>query len=372
MQADKEARIQAIRQKLAEKNLDALMVSLAENRFYLSGFSSADIQCDEYAAHLFITREKLVLATSSIYALAARQECPGWEIFCHKEGLAKALPEIVQKHAIRSMGFEDARLTVRVHAEMAEALKKAGLSTSFRPCQGMVEGLRVIKSGQEVLAMKKALDLAERAFESVLPRLACGMTEKQAAWLLESAMREAGAEGMAFPIIVAAGENAALPHAVPGDRPIQPGAPLLFDWGARLGGYCSDISRTVVLGAGRDTLFKKVFQAVSEAQEKATQAIRPGAVCKAVDAVARGHIAAMGFGQNFTHGLGHGVGLAVHEAPSVRVNVDTVLEPGMVCTVEPGIYIQGWGGVRLENMVVVTQDGAEVLNSLNEDLLTSL
>ena len=179
--------------------------------------------------------------------------------------------------------------------------------------------------------------------------------------MMEKGMREAGADALSFPTIVAAGTNSALPHAIPGDRVINNGEPILFDWGARLNGYCSDISRTVVLGKP-DSTFEKVFQTVLDAQRLATDAIKPGISSKAVDKVARDHIETKGFGGKFGHGLGHGTGLAIHESPRLSPLKDIVLEPGMVSTVEPGVYLPDWGGVRLENMIVVRNNGAEVLN----------
>jgi Xaa-Pro aminopeptidase len=175
-------------------------------------------------------------------------------------------------------------------------------------------------------------------------------------------MRESGAESVAFPPIVASGPNAALPHAIPGDRPVGRGEPILFDWGARLNGYCSDISRTIVLGPPDDT-FEKVYQVVQDAQSMAIEAMKPGVSTQTVDKIARDHITAKGFGDHFGHGLGHGVGLATHEKPNLSPIRPMNLEVGMVTTVEPGIYIPGWGGVRLENMVVVEPEGAVVLNS---------
>ncbi len=176
-------------------------------------------------------------------------------------------------------------------------------------------------------------------------------------------MRAAGADGLSFPTIVASGPNSALPHAIPGSRRLQRGEPVLFDWGARLGGYCSDISRTVVFGPPDDT-FRRVYETVAEAQRLAIEAIRAGSSSREVDAVARGHIDKMGFAGKFGHGLGHGAGLAIHEAPRLSPLKDTPLKEGMVTTVEPGVYLEGWGGVRLENMVAVRADRAEVLNGL--------
>ena len=204
--------------------------------------------------------------------------------------------------------------------------------------------------------------LAEAAFDAIAPELGPGITEKELAWSLEQAMRQMGAEAVAFPPIVASGPNAALPHAVPTDRTLKEGEPILFDWGARLNGYCSDISRTLVLGKP-DKTFKKIYQTVLDAQRKAVGLIKPGISTQEVDKIARDHIADMGYGDYFGHGLGHGVGLATHERPHLSPIRPTTLEAGMVTTVEPGIYIPGWGGVRLENMVVANVDGANVLNT---------
>lgn len=190
------------------------------------------------------------------------------------------------------------------------------------------------------------------------------MTEKQAAWAMEKGMREGGAQAMAFPTIVASGPNSALPHAVPGDRAFKTGEPILFDWGAKLDGYCSDTTRTVVLGQP-DATFKKVYQTVLDAQQKAMDAIKTGANTAAVDRLARSHIENAGFTGRFGHGLGHGTGLAVHEAPRLSPIRNTRLEEGMIVTVEPGIYLPDWGGIRIENQVVVRDDGPEVLTQLN-------
>ena len=180
---------------------------------------------------------------------------------------------------------------------------------------------------------------------------------------MESAIRQAGADGLSFPVIVAAGPNSALPHAIPSDRPVESGEPILFDWGVRLGGYCSDTSRTVILGEP-DHQFLQVFNTVLEAQQSATASIRAGVNSKAVDAVARDLIASKGYGDKFGHGLGHGTGLAIHEGPRLSPLKESVLESGMLVTVEPGIYLPHWGGVRIENQVVVGKSGPRVLNRL--------
>ena len=364
MEANIEFRIRQVRAAFPKAGIEALLVLVAENRRYLSGFTGEDTQFDESAGALIITPTALLLATDSRYELQARREAPDYEIICYKQGLAQQLPAIVERWNIARLGFESVRLTVRQHEKIQTELNKAGNSTRLLPVEDLVENLRVVKDETEVERTRKALHLAESVFTACLPEIRPGTTEKAIAWMMEKGMREAGAEALSFPAIVAAGVNSALPHAIPEDRPIRPGEPILFDWGARLDGYCSDISRTVILGKP-DSRFKKVFQTVLDAQRFAIDAIRPGASSREVDRVAREHIASKGYGDLFGHGLGHGTGLAIHEAPRLSPLKEYRLEAGMISTVEPGIYIPDWGGVRLENMIVVRENGAEVLNRLD-------
>ncbi len=359
-----EQRIRSIRKRLGKSGLDALMVLVEENRRYLSGFTAEDVRFDESAGCLVITRDKCLLAVNPLYVTQAQQECPLWEIYLHKQGLAEALPDIVTSLDVKKLAFEATRLSVMDHAKIQSFLKEAGQDNELVPVRDWVEDLRLPKSPDEVQAIRASLELAEKAFLNILPGLKPGMTEKQAAWELEKAMRDLGAERMAFPVIVASGENAALPHAVPTDRPIGPNEPLLFDWGAVKDGYCSDISRTIILDGEGDQQFQDVFAAVSLAQKKAFEAIAPGVKARDVDAVAREVIDKAGFKGKFTHGLGHGVGMAVHEAPRLSPLSVAELSPGTVVTVEPGVYIPGWGGVRLENMALVTKNSAECLTSM--------
>lgn len=360
---DYESRLQQVREKMTEQHLDGFMVSVAENRRYLSGFSAEDTQFDETAGALLISASRMVLATDSRFELQAQRETPRWERFIYKKGLSQELPGILQDLDLRRLGFESVRLSVQQSNQMREALSNAGMKIDLIDTENFVETLRLRKSEAEIEAIRHALELAEEAFQRLRGSLAAGRSEADLAWGLERAMRESGAEGLSFPVITAAGQNAALPHAVPGTREIAEGEPILFDWGARLHGYCSDISRTVVIGKPDDT-FRAVFTTVYEAQQKAIEAIRPGITGKQVDKVARDHIDQAGFSGKFGHGLGHGTGLAVHEAPRLSPIREDTLEPGMVFTVEPGIYLPDWGGVRLENMVAVREHGAEVLNAL--------
>jgi Xaa-Pro aminopeptidase len=354
-------RIQKIRQALVEKEIDALMVSVQENRYYLSGYAGEDTQFDESAGVLFISAGHLVLATDSRYDLQARAEAQGFDIVCYKKGLENELPQIASDLGIRRLGFESVRLSHKNYAAYADALGKLDPPVALVPTENLVETLRQIKSEDEIRRTTDALRLAEQAFFQVIDTLRPGLTEKQVAWAMEKAMREAGAQGLSFPVIVAAGPNSALPHAVPTDRQLAEGEPILFDWGARFNEYCSDTTRTVVMGAA-DARFNKVFDTVVAARDMAIAAIKAGASGTAVDKVARDHIDKNGFAGKFGHSLGHGTGLAVHEAPRLSPIRDDRLEAGMIVTVEPGIYLPDWGGIRMENQVVVQDDGAIILN----------
>ena len=349
---------------MADRPFDTILVLNGENRRYLSGFTGADTQMDESAGALFINDNRLILATDSRYDVQAAAEAEGFEIICYRKGLAKAMPEICKKLDVKYLGFETSRVSCKQYHEIETALSSNNIDIELVPTENTVEDFRLIKDPQEIDATKQALEIAENAFLSVLHQLAPGMSEKDLAWLLEKEMRETGADALSFPSIVAFGPNSALPHAIPGNRPLKEGEPILFDWGAVLEGYCSDTSRTTVLG-DTDSEFQNVFRTVVEAQKMAIETIREGISSKHVDQIARRHIESKGYKGKFGHGLGHGTGLAVHEGPALSPLKDTVLKPGMLVTVEPGIYIPGWGGVRVENQVVVREDGAEVLNDLD-------
>jgi Xaa-Pro aminopeptidase len=359
-----EQRLKKVRECFEEIDIDTFLVIVGENRRYLSDFTGEDTQFDESAGALFISRTRSILATDSRYELQAHNESPLFEILCYREGLSKAIPDILTTLKTKRLGFEGNRLSYRQYQEFTEQLHSRNQTIEYIEANNIVEKLRIIKAESEIRETQNALTLAETVFQEFAATIRPGMMEKDAAWAMERGMREAGADSLSFPTIVASGPNSALPHAVPGNRKIKEGEPILFDWGAKLNGYCSDISRTLFIGKPDDT-FKKVFMTVFEAQKKAIEAIQPGISSKAIDEIARHYIDNMGFKGKFGHGLGHGTGLAIHESPRLSPMKDTILEPGMVFTVEPGIYIPDWGGVRLENMVVVKEKGVEVLNKLN-------
>lgn len=358
-----EERLEKLRIGLAEKGLDTFLVMVAENRRYLSGFTGEDGQFDETAGVLFVTASAAILLTDSRYELQASREAPLFGIRCHQKGWVEAASGILRELDTRRLGFESARISHAQYLELREGIDRREGSVELVPVENLVERQRLVKSAGEIEATREALRIAEAVFREVVAGLKAGMREMEIAWAMEKGMRESGAESLSFPVIVASGANSALPHAVPGERAVRTGEPILFDWGARLHGYCSDTSRTLVLG-DPDDRFLEVHRIVLEAQQAAIAAIKSGVSSRSVDALARGIIDRAGFGGRFGHGLGHGTGLAIHEGPRLSPIRDTILEPGMVVTVEPGIYLPDWGGVRIENQVVVREHGAEVLNTL--------
>lgn len=361
-------RLTKLRRKLMIDGLDALLVLIGENRRYLSGFSGEDTQFDESAGALLISQNHLILATDSRYVQQARKEAPLFRIVCYREGLAKELPRLLKRQKVGTLGVESRRISVSQYHRMVQEIEKSRCMVSLIETEDLVETQRIKKTMSEAAVIQKALKIAEIGFEKTVCGIRPGMSELETAWMLETKLRENGAEGLAFPTIVASGPNSALPHAIPGNRKLKIGEPLLFDWGVRLDGYCSDISRTIVMGKASEK-FKLVYRTVQVAQQKAIDAVRPGISTRQVDAIARKHIEKKGFKGRFGHGLGHGVGLAIHEQPRLSPLSDTVVTTGMVFTMEPGIYLPGWGGVRIENMVRVGRKGGQVLNRLGTDLM---
>ena len=336
-------RLRAVRETMAETQIDTLLLLGPENRRYLSGFTGEDTHCDESSGALLITAGDLLLATDSRFVTQAQNEAPSFETYCYRKGLHAALPELLSKLQTRRLGFEAVWVSYWQHQKMVHALQDAELKIELVPTEDMVENIRARKSQEEVSATRAALEIAEAVFEQVAYSIKPGMRERDIAWAMEKGMRESGAEALSFDTIVASGPNSALPHAIPGDRQLQKGEPVLFDWGARRQGYCSDISRTLIIGPP-DSTFTRVYQVVRDAQRMAIDAIQAGVSSKKVDAVARDYIDQQGFKGKFGHGLGHGTGLAIHEAPRLGPIKDTRLETGMMVTVEPGIYLPEWGG----------------------------
>ncbi|MGA2404226.1 MAG: Xaa-Pro peptidase family protein [Syntrophobacteraceae bacterium] len=355
-------RLGRFRSLMLQEELDAFLVAVPENRYYLSGFEAEDLLLTESSGCLLITQTAKYLLTDSRYEEAARQEAPDFKLAIYSTGFKQLLPELLLELKTERLGVEEHFLTFKRFKEVEEALSKARPSAKVIATEDLVERLRIIKDDAEIEKIRKSIMLTEKALHAVWNALAPGRTEKEMAWLIEKTIRESGGQAVSFPPIVATGPNAALPHAVPTDRRIGAGESVILDLGSKLDGYCSDMTRTWVSGAP-DPKLKQIYNIVRQAQLSAQDKIRAGMDSVVVDSAARDLIADAGYGDSFGHGLGHGVGLAVHEKPGLRKVDPTLLEENMVVTVEPGIYLPGFGGVRLENMVRVTGTGCELLTS---------
>jgi len=342
-------RLERIRTELKARELPAILITDPINRYYVSGFRGS-------AGALLISKKAALLLTDFRYIESASSQTTGYEIVKVDRGVAKAFPDLLRKAGVDRVGFESAHVTYAAYQEWTEGVPAEALV----PVYGMVENLRSVKEQEEIALIREAVSISDGAYEHLKKFIRPGMAEKDVAWELEVWMRTHGAEDVAFDSIVASGPNGAMPHAVPSERAIRQGEPVVVDIGARVRGYHSDMTRTFCLGVGDET-FHRVYDIVLEAQETAEKRLRPGMQGSEGDALARDIIAAAGHGDEFGHSLGHGVGLAVHELPRLAASSEDVLEPRQVVTVEPGIYIPGWGGVRIEDTVLVTRAGVEIL-----------
>ena len=353
MSAD--TKLQKLREKLAEINLDAMLVSTPENRRYLSGFTGS-------AGYLLVTHDHAVLATDFRYVEQAGNQSPEFRTERISGGPAW-FPKLVDSLGARRVGFESQNMTVATHAAFSKAVEEAEITgrPDMVSTDAIVDRLRAFKDEDELKLLEKAVEIADQSFEHVAPGIVPGVTEQAVSWELEKAMRERGADNISFDTIVGAGPNGALPHHLADDTVIQDGDAVVVDMGALYQGYCSDLSRTIIAGE-LDETFRKVYDTVLRAQITAEEQVTDGMTGAEVDAIARDVIAEEGYGENFGHSLGHGVGLAVHEFPRVGPNSDDVLENGMVFTIEPGIYLSGWGGVRIEDIVVLEGGKARIIS----------
>lgn len=349
-------RLAKLREALVNEGLDAILITQPENRRYLSGFTGS-------AGVLLISQDQAVLATDFRYYEQVEKQAPDFRLAKITDKLEPLLPELVHQVEAKRVGFESVHLTVDQHQEW----QKVAEDFELMPTKELVEGIRAVKDEEELDKIKKAIALADEAFAHIVSFIEPGMTEKEVAWELEVFMRTHGAEKLAFDIIVGSGPNGAMPHATVSERVIRAGEPIVMDLGAVIDGYHSDLTRTLCVGRPDDKL-REVYGVVLEAQLAAEQSIRPGMEGNQADSIARKVIEEAGYGENYGHGLGHGVGLAVHEKPGVGYLSEDVLGPGMVFTVEPGIYLPGWGGVRIEDIAVMREDGVEVLTQARKEL----
>jgi Xaa-Pro aminopeptidase len=339
----------------AERELDCLLVTEALNVRWLSGFTGTNGAC-------LVSRDERLFFTDFRYVEQARGQVHGFELLEVGRDMLGGMADRVGGRT----GFDDAHMSVRTHARLAE---KAAEEVELVAAGDLVERLRAIKDADELRAMRAAAELADRAYEHIRDRGLSGRTERSVALDVERFMEDAGAEGPSFPAIVAAAAHGARPHAERRDVEIPRGTLVVVDMGARVDGLCSDCTRTLATGPLEDDVLE-VYELVRSAQEAARNAVRAGAECRDVDAVARDLITAAGHGEHFGHGLGHGVGLAVHEDPRLTRTAEGSLEAGNTVTVEPGVYLPDRFGVRIEDLVVVTHDGCEALTAFPKELVT--
>jgi Xaa-Pro aminopeptidase len=364
---DLASRVRAAREGMRQQGLDACLLLTRANKYYFSGFDHY-LADDHSTSFLYITEGGCYFGVNRMERTAACEHTRGCEVVAAEqknEGMAELLARIAAREGIpRTIGYEERALQHYDALRLKDALPQTALVVT-----DLAERQRYIKSAGESAALESAMDAADRALLSVLPKVAVGVTERQVAWMLEAAAREEeGADELSFPVIVASGLNSAKPHHMPTDKPLAAGDFVTIDFGVRKGCYCSDTTRTFVMGepGGRH---REVYDAVLAAQEAAHAAARPGMSGKDLDAVARSIIEERGYGEHFTHSLGHGVGLDIHEPPWIAPYDETPLEVGMVFSIEPGIYIEGFGGVRIEDSVVLEREGARALTKTPKGLV---
>ncbi len=339
------------------KKLDALLVSNEVNVTYMSGFTGDD-------SILLITLANKYMLTDFRYTEQAEKECPGFEIIkCDKAKRFEKISELLKKENIKRLGFEQ-----HVSYSDYEKLKAALEDAKLVPTDNIIEKLRYIKDEKEKSYIMKAQEIADSAFSNIIKFIKPGMTEKQVTAELEYLMKKGGADGPAFDTLLISGKKTSLPHGKPSDKKIDEGDFVTLDFGALYKGYRSDMTRTIAVG-GVSERQAKIYGIVKKAQLNALKALKAGINGKVPDDAAREVIGAEGYNDNFGHGLGHGVGLEIHEEPYMGKNSKYKLEEGCIVTVEPGIYIPGWGGVRIEDTVLVTKEGCEIFTKSSKDLI---
>jgi Xaa-Pro aminopeptidase len=352
-------RIAALVEGLSAAHLDGLLLTGLSNIRYLTGFSGT-------SALLVVTPRDVVFITDFRYQTQVVEEVGDIaRVSIEASSLWTGLwNQLAALTSVKVLGFETAHIQHRDFQRLVEA----GARWQWRPTVDLVETLRERKDEAEIARIREAADVATRALTATLPDLRVGMTELQVAGVLEKALRDAGSEGFPFPSIVAGGPRSALPHARSSGRALEQGDFLLMDFGAEVGGYCSDMTRTVVMGTASDE-HRRVYDVVRVANERAAGGVRAGMTGRDADAIARQYIERAGYGELFGHSLGHGIGLEVHEAPRLARTAEGALPEGAVVTIEPGVYRPGWGGVRIEDDVVLGADGPEILTQFPRELI---
>jgi len=352
-------RIERLMKCMEEQKLDAILVADGCNMRYLSGFSGE-------TGYLYVSRDHKVILTDSRYTTQAKEESSGFDVqeISNSEGYAPLIAGLMYDDRPVSLGFED---QVMIYSDVVKLQEKLP-ETEWKGLGDALNDLRMIKTEEELSYISKAQQIGDEAFSHVLTILRPGITELEVAAELESYMKRHGASGLAFDTIAASGYHSAMPHATPSEKVLEYGDFLTMDYGCKYKGYCADMTRTVVIGKASEQQ-KEIYQVVLEAQMAALDTIHAGLTGAQVDKAARDIIKAAGYGQYFGHGLGHSVGLFIHEYPRISPMGQTILLPGMTATIEPGIYVPGVGGVRIEDLVVVTENGHRNLTSSPKKLL---
>jgi len=349
------SRLNKIRQALRKKGIDGFLVTDLNNVRYLAGFSGT-------AGFILFTEKKNIFITDFRYKEQSEKEIKGWEIIIENGNRLKIIENLSKKTRVTKLGFESS-----VSYDFFKRL--SGIHINLSGQKGLVEKLREIKDGSEIYSIKEAVLRAEGAYLDVKPFIRKGMRETAIALRLEERLRRRGCSRIPFDIIVASGPHSAMPHARPTEKKLREGDLVIIDWGGEANGYYSDMTRTILIGgAGNLSRKKEIYQIVLEANKRAISCISQGVRSKEIDEAGRGLIRKAGYGDFFGHGSGHGVGMQIHEAPRISWNKSVRIRENMVFTIEPGIYVPGVGGVRIEDMVIVREKKAEVMTSLKKDL----
>lgn len=352
-----DSRCRKLRQLLRKQKADAMLVTKFVNVTYLTGFTGDD-------SYLLVTLDDAILITDTRFSIQLEEECPNLKLHTRQTGerMQQAISSVVQNAGVERLAIEADAMTVGQYEKLCETLE----GCSIESASDLVEQLRVIKDKDEIAATRRACLQARRAFEVVRAGISPETTERQIAADLEYQVRRFGGRGLSFAPIVGVGPRAALPHGTPSNKQIGDDPFVLIDWGANEGLYVSDITRVLITGK-TSAKYRKVYEVVLKAQLAAIEAIRPGVTCEEIDTIARKVIGKAGYGKLFHHGLGHGTGLEIHESPRLGKEQKEELKPGMIITVEPGIYIPQWGGVRIEDDILVTKTGHEVLTDVPKE-----
>ncbi|WP_404403748.1 M24 family metallopeptidase [Jeotgalibacillus malaysiensis] len=349
------SKIEKLRNEIAG-TADGILVTSPYNRRYMTNFTGS-------AGAVLISAEKAVFITDFRYTEQAEKQAEGYEVVTHKQPIIKEIADQCEKLGIKKLGIESDHLVLSTYKQYEEHIH-----AELIPLSGTIEKLRLIKSADEIKIIKEAADIADAAFKHILDFIQPGRTEIEVSNELEFFMRNAGAVSSSFDIIVASGTRSALPHGVASSKTIEKGDFVTLDYGALHKGYASDMTRTLAVGEPDEKL-KEIYQVTLDAQLKAMEEIKPGLTGKEADAIARDYITSKGYGEYFGHSLGHGLGMEVHEGPGLSSRSETKLKTNMVVTVEPGIYLPGIGGVRIEDDTVITENGNETLTHSTKDLI---